>query len=203
LHRACEKGFKIKVKIFLDYGDDLNLLDNFNNTPLHYACTYNMIDVANILLQNPKIDVDIKCCQSRITPFLCAAYNKNIEMMELLLEYGANINACDINGSSALFNLCKDENKNIFQFLLNHNINVKIQDKSGMTILHSIAIANQKELMQLILDYDPSIVDYQDIYGKTALHYAAMNNYRDIIILLLKNKASVKIKDKKNYTAID
>ncbi|ORX45573.1 ankyrin, partial [Piromyces finnis] len=203
LHKACEKGFELKVKVYLDYGDDINLIDDFDNTPLHYACTYNRINITKILLQSPKINVDIKCCQSRITPFLCAAYTKNIEMMTILLEHGANINACDSNGASVLFNLCKDENKEVYKYLLDHHISVKIQDKSGMTILHQIAVTNKKELAELIINYDRSIIDYQDIYGKTALHYCAINNYKEIMKMLIENNANIKIKDKKNNNVVD
>jgi len=203
LHRACEDGYELKVNVFLDYGDDLNLVDSYDNTPLLYACTYNRINVVKILLQNPKTDINIKCCQSRVTPFLCAAYNKNADMINLLLDNGANINACDSNGASALFNLCRDDNIEIYRLLLDRHINVKIQDKSGMTILHQIALTNQKELAELILNYDSSIINYQDIYGKTALHYCSINNYRDIIKILLNHKANIKIKDKKKNTAVD
>jgi len=203
LHRACEKGMELKVKVLLDYGDDINLIDNFDNTPLHYACTYNRINIAKILLQNPKINIDIKCCQSRITPFLCAAYNKNKDMMDILLEHGANINACDSNGASALFNLCKENSTDVYKYLIDHHINAKIQDKSGMTVLHQIAISHETDLAELIINYDPSIIDYQDIYGKTALHYCAMNNYKDIMKILIENKASIKIKDKKHKTVVD
>jgi len=203
LHQACEKGLEIKVKLFLDYGEDVNLLDKYDNSPLHYACTYDRINVVKILLQHPNININIKCFKSRITPFLCAAYNKNIKMMELLLDKGANINACDSNGASALFNLCKKENKDVFKFLLDRHINAKIQDKSGMTILHLIAVSGEKDLAPLILQYDPSIIDYQDIYGRTALHYASINNNQEAIKFFLQNNANVKLKDKNNNTPMD
>ena len=68
----------------------INILDFHLNTPLHYACRYNHIDVARTLIKK-RARVDIANFKG-YTPILEAAENGHAEMVRIMImEAHANI----------------------------------------------------------------------------------------------------------------
>jgi ankyrin repeat protein len=68
---------------------DVNKLNADGDTPLLIAVTYQQMDEVNILLANKKIDVNKANKQGR-SPLLIAASGGNREIVEALLNHGAN-----------------------------------------------------------------------------------------------------------------
>ena len=77
-------------------------------TPLHFAARKNAVrnspavEVAKVLLkQRPDIKIDAKdnCGE---TPLYCAARDNEVEMVELLLKHGADVNVKQNSGHTPL-----------------------------------------------------------------------------------------------------
>ena len=118
-----------------------------------------------------------------MTPLMFAI--KSIEMTEILLEYGANINAQDYNGKTVLHYACYGGNYydyDILIVLLHNHANPNIQNNIGETSLH-IACSRWDSKMVLILIQYHSNVNIQTITdGNTPLHYMTQNyHYHDDI----------------------
>ncbi|ANZ77228.1 BA75_04034T0 [Komagataella pastoris] len=78
-----------------------------------------------------------------------------------------------------------------------------LTDDSGWNPLHTAASIGNIDIVDAILHYDPAPdVDQTTSNGQTALHFAVSKNFKDTVELLLENKASVRIKDKKGQYPI-
>ena len=125
LNIACDKKALDAVQLLIDRGADVNTRTNRGNTPLSCmasgkGCTlvnavafnqvYDFTDVAEILLDNGA-DVNLQ------NPLLFAARVGNLKMVQLLMSKGANINATNSTGQTALQIAQQNGHTNIVNFL--------------------------------------------------------------------------------------
>jgi ankyrin repeat protein len=75
------------VELLIDNEADVNIHDNFSETPLHWACKYDRVDVAKMLLKKGA-KVNAKNNQG-ITPLHCAGMWRRAELFKLLIEKGS------------------------------------------------------------------------------------------------------------------
>ena len=94
LHRVSELGRAGVARVLLEHGVNPNARDANNATPLHLASyqkydlgSYRCLDAARLLLQCGS-DIHARDDEDR-TPFMIATAGKDHEMMQLLLEHGA------------------------------------------------------------------------------------------------------------------
>ena len=113
-----------------------------------------------------------------ILQFACKHKRKDI--IEKLLEMGANINYQDPDGNTALINICRDNDLDIAILLLKYNPNVNIVNKLKWHYYE---------------DYRPT-----HGYGhESAIFYTVRNNNVELTKLLLKAGASTEIINYANY----
>ena len=99
LHHACETGDKTIVKILLENEADLFKFSNKGYFPIHIAALNNHYEIIQILLnyinenQLPPI-LELKN-NGKATSLLLAAKKGNIETVQTLLNYGADMYAYD------------------------------------------------------------------------------------------------------------
>lgn len=118
------------VQDVLNGGAMVDLQNNKGQTALNAAVCKNRLDIvqylldknANILINNVLID---------------AVYQESLDMIELLLKRGANVNAQDENGRTALMVAVEKNHYNMAHFLLQSGAvdSINVQDKYGKTTL--------------------------------------------------------------------
>jgi len=85
------------VELLLDNGADANLSDQDGNTALLRACACNHPEVAKRLLhERPDVSVNATN-RENLTPLMAAVDNSNLELMKILISYGANVNCSRIS----------------------------------------------------------------------------------------------------------
>ena len=96
------------TEVLLKYDADVNAKSIDGWTPLHFAAQKNAVrnsaaaGVAKVLLkQRPDIKIDEKNNRGE-TPLYCAARDNEVEMVELLLKHGADVNAKQNSGLTPL-----------------------------------------------------------------------------------------------------
>lgn len=109
LHSFANHGVFKGVKYMLDIeGTDINSVDKENGTALYYAVTENHYEIAEYLL---KKGAKQNIFSWEHQPIHAAARNQNAEMIQLLIEYGADVNVKSGAGYTPL-QLCKTKEGN-------------------------------------------------------------------------------------------
>ncbi|KAL3248913.1 hypothetical protein ABHI18_011846 [Aspergillus niger] len=151
------------------------------------------------------LEIDINCCDRfGYAPLTLAAYKGSCHVARKLLASGADFNAQDTNGLTALHIAACEGDRLVVELLLQHpEVDVNAQDTDGFTALHIAAGEGHVPVVELLLQHPRVDVNVQGTDGLTALHIAAGEEYSPIVELLLpKPKLDVKTQDIEGLTAI-
>jgi ankyrin repeat protein len=232
LHIACQciNRFPIDVfKLLIEkHGSDVNVQDNYKDTPLHYALRdFNLnkggdITVLTYLLTQKDINVNIKGDYG-YTLLHMACFNINalpIEIFKLLIETdGGDVNArgddnkIPIHRALCCFNSRNGGDISVLQYLLSQtNVDVNVKAKRGRTLLHAACLNIKRlplDIFKLLVETHGADVNAQDIYNDTPLHRALayFNPYDggDITVLMYlfnRKDVSVNINDRNGHTLL-
>lgn len=98
---ACGQKSVKNVELLIKYGANVNdTLDN-GYSMLMYAASFGSYEILDRLLKNGAKVNQIRKVDG-MTPLMFAAFNGELKKVALLLKYGANKNARDLNGKLAL-----------------------------------------------------------------------------------------------------
>lgn len=180
IHWASYMGYTEVVEELLKYGADINCLDR------------------EVIVFKAKIlnSIYLTCCNACLnaqhyTPLLAAcASGKSEEVIERLVDLGADVNACTINGSGLIHVACLNGHEHLVKYLLlggnkttaSALLEMKLNER-GYHPLHYAAGCKRGsfcvELLTSILSnvhVGESCVDLVScVDGKTPMHIAAMH----------------------------
>ena len=172
---ACQKNSLDLMKALT--GQQFNHRDKKGNTPLHYACQYECIDIVMYLIEH---GCNQNTANNEQELPLHIACRKSLELTKLL-------NNCDINsqndtGDTPLHIACQFKKQDIMLYLIEEmKCDVRITNADGKNALH---IASSKS-MKVRLLVQRSDINCQDYSGNTPLHDACYHQNYDMIQLLL------------------
>ena len=116
--------------------------------------------------------------------FFYAAANGHYVSLNKLLEEGADANAVDEDGWTALIHVAKNDHPHCIEPLLEQGANVNAQTALSETALILAARHGSKRCIQLLLE-EGANVNTQELNGTTALMEAAIAGHCKILNLLL------------------
>ncbi|KXJ17605.1 putative ankyrin repeat protein [Exaiptasia diaphana] len=134
-----------------------------------------------------------------------AARCGHLKKMHRLIKGGANVNAVNENGETALMIVAQNRSfiPEMAISLMNGGANVNIKDKEGKTaLMYAIAFANENTapaIMENSKDLDLNAVDNR---GQTALMKSVIHGITGFVISLVRRGADVNMKDKEGQTAL-
>ena len=172
---ACYIEHSEMVHILLNNGANPNLQDKDNFTALHIICSKQMQAAGIELLHAYSLD-------HRATP----SFTRDTTILAMILSAGADINAQNAEGSTALLAAAKYGYKEGVSMLLNAGANVNIQNTIGSTALLEAAENGFLSISELLLASGAQ-ASLTDDDGMTPLEYALDNNHHDVCQLLLAN----------------
>ena len=218
LHKACLEERLNIIKILLDAKADVNRKDSAGNTPLHYAIISNKKNSALELIAymrrnnprtstghfNPLLDFCNK--YDDWNPLQTAVYFNNLELVEALLDSGANPNSCSnqrikcrVRGANITVEVFIDMplhmassngNIEIINKLINFGASKSLINYNSGTALHIAAKKGDTVCLSALLDRgcDPLIVN---IKRQNAFDVAP-EKVRAFMIDYLKSKQALK-----------
>lgn len=147
-------GFYICPYDIADYIYNYN--KNYNVMNLHFSFSQKL---HSKLLKNIDINVeDLKNivyinhpnCNGKNLLMLACKQN-NYHNVKLLINHGADVNACITNNSCIIISCkLKNVNINIIKLLLKYNVNLNIVDKNNNTALYYAKLNNNFEIVDLL-----------------------------------------------------
>ncbi|EXJ92512.1 hypothetical protein A1O3_01064 [Capronia epimyces CBS 606.96] len=198
LSLAAEKGYADVVDVLLAADDiDIGLKANNDRTPLIYAAEQGHGAVVQLLFDKAAVTNATHIT----TAVVWAATNGRETVMKLLLEKGANIEAIDKTGKTALLRAAEMANKPTVKLLLDKGANLKAIDNTSMTALLWAAGRYSPEIVHLLLEKGANI-EATDNAGMTALLLAIKRGPESMVQLLLERNASVHVTDKSGRTTL-
>ena len=231
LYAAAARGYPDIVQLLLEYGADPNISNRDGVTATYVAASGLSIVTAKargdntimeavntfttlisgkyehylktmkLLIGHSSIDIDAVNDEG-LTSLMFASMNGCTEVVELLLEAGANLNMQiktsttmkNINGYTALMLASEHGYSQIVELLLNKNADPNIQNSDGCTALMQASQHGYSQIVELLLkdEADPNI---QNMNGQTALWFANHRHDFQVVEVLLKHHANPNIKD--------
>ena len=120
----------------MEQGADINEMTVDGTTCFYKAAEYGKLDVVKYIMNNHKIDINLKKISGR-TPLYTAATNDNIEVVKELVENGTNINidAEDNEGMTPLLGSCFFARVEVIKYLVSKGANLKAKTNDGTNCL--------------------------------------------------------------------
>jgi ankyrin repeat protein len=185
------------VKKLLDEGADVNVRDKqYGTTPLMIACSYEgYTDMVKLLLSyHPDVNIQDKVYGNTA---LIAAAGVSKEVVELLLENGADIHISGFNGTTAFVAsitgvLADRVTTDIASLLLSKGADINhplaLEGGEGMTCLMMVVKNERMDLVKFLIE-NGADVNIKAKDGSTALSIALENGYTDIVNYLKEHGA--------------
>ena len=162
--------------------------------PLHYAARHGFPDVVEWLITTCSRDVNPRGPDS-MTPLYIASRNRQLTAAQALLKHGANVDAGNGLGHTALHQASRLGDYKVSRFLLEHGADVNSKTMGYETPLRLLAEGSGNlEVAQLLLEHgaDPSI---RSGTGRDSLYMALLNGQPGLAQLLLKHGADPSTRD--------
>lgn len=134
--------------------------------------------IRNFLLESPTLE--------NATPLIMAAYKNVPAISAMLIEVGANINACGHSGVSPLIAAISNQDMQTFKLLIAAGADIKHKTIHGVTPLMAAVLYGNDEMVQALLARGASMSDFyiQDTSGASVIELASkeikknIKNYR-------------------------
>ena len=202
-------GDLAKVRLLVERGADVNVRSKMGRTPLSQAATHNgNIEAVRLLLE--------KGAMADGVALLAAAAGDDAEIIRLLVDKGADVNARERDGATPLLYAAGSRNMVAVRFLIAKGADVNAANTDGGTVkagklglikLTPLMMAVSRgtpELVRTLLDAGAN-VNARDIRGMTPLMMAVASETQDPAVarLLVERGAEVNAKSEAGETALD
>lgn len=198
---AAQKNNREAGELLLKHKADIFATNMENNSPLRVA-----FKNANVEKWFINSETMLMRDGSRNTPLHYAAEWQYEKSARMLIDKGADINAVNANGESAVFSATKGNCPPIINLLVAKGAdidsrNVTARDNMGNTPVHSAVKWNSKEAAKKLLSFGVD-VNAQNLNGKTALSEACKSGKKDMALMLIEKGANVNATDNQGRTVL-
>ena len=193
LFEAIECNLIDEVENILRSGVNVNIRNNYKDSPLHCAVNSNSIEIVKLLLKYESLNINILDSRGE-TALHYAARNDFDEIAEILIKNGADVNIKSVTTNQNFFTIAVYFNSvKTVKVAIANNLNVNEKDGEKVTPLH-VAVANDLiDIVELLLNAGAD-VNIKNSDNETPLFIAVTNDSIDIVELLLNAGADVNIK---------
>ena len=202
------------MKFLLDYGADVDALDDDHSTPLHVASQFGNAKVARLLLEY-NANIHVRNINDQTLLHIISSKsgemssNDGIHMLSLFLEHGADIDALDNNHSTPLHLALHSGNVEATRILLEYGASIHVRNKQDQTPLqllmadHWLKVLPDDyiDIIRLFLERGVD-ADSMSSSQSTMLHVAVQRASLEFVRLLLDCDANINARDENGQTPL-
>jgi ankyrin repeat protein/CHAT domain-containing protein len=174
--------------------------DDYNWSPIHYACRNNNMDMIKLLIQyHADLNVFCETADGDYNPLMILVQNDDFLAGRLLLQNGAKPDLKSKEGKSAISLANKLEARNFILLFRNEEKAYEeyINDKALVYALYDGDYGLAREILESDVD-----INQKDEEGWTALHAAANNNLVEFAEELIQKGGDINCRNEEAYTPL-
>jgi ankyrin repeat protein len=179
------------------YADGLSDNERDKNS-FFIAAKSNQIEDVISFLEKDKKYAKISTVNNQ-TALHLAANNGNLELVKLLIEKGADVNAKTNDDATPLHVAANNDNLELVKLLIENDADVNAKTNKGATPLHMAAVNGHFDIAKLLIENDAKVNEKTND-DATPLHVAANNGNLELVKLLIENDADINAKTNKGAT---
>ncbi|XP_076285931.1 transient receptor potential cation channel subfamily A member 1-like [Lasioglossum baleicum] len=231
LHRAVNEKQVQMAKLLINYGANVNVKDTREETPIVNAIQNRDTKMIELLLTNGadiKEDPKVVCTAVRCrnlelvedllkngadinaldnmyfgNSFLhMAVKTKQVQMVKLLINYGANVNVKDSQGETPIVNAIQNRDKKMIELLLTNGVDIKEDPKVLRAAVENGNLKIVEDILMEGADVNMLLIANSSIGRFLPLHKAVMQRQLEMANVLIKYGANVNAKDSDGATPI-
>lgn len=194
LHIAALEGRAESVRELLRLGADDTIRDIHCGGVLHIAVRNNHIETVKALLEDGNIGIEDYESDTGLNSLHQAAEYGHEELIEYLLDNGADVDAKCYQGEAALHLAVNHRHLKIVKTLINKGANINLRaSTTGNTPLNNLVGRADCliDIVKVLLENGASVNERDDRWNQTPLHFASINGNREVVELLLEHNAEV------------
>jgi ankyrin repeat protein len=198
LMEGAREGHEEMVALLLSQGSDINVqTEDAQETALTLACCGGFIDVADFLI---RAGADIEA--GATTSLMEAAQEGHLDLCNMLLFHGANINACSLSGDTALMYASENDHAQVVKLLLASGADIEAEAEGGRTALMKAARAGHLNTVHALVEHGADVNRATASNDHTALSLACVAGHKNVVQYLLMNNANYNYRLKDNSTML-
>jgi len=169
--------------------------------PTHFAASLGNVEVMEFLLASG-VDKNERDADGNSPLMWVVSSNGSDEMMDCLVDNGANVNQQNFNGETALFVACDRGSVDKVEYLLENAADANVANIDGASPLHAAAARGDGAVIALLVRYG-ACVNAVDEEGDMALHWAVREGKVDAVQALVQLGARMELRNEDGETALD
>lgn len=192
IHIACcrEQGSPLEVIKLVSGKSDVNAQTVAGDTPLHFACNHEVLEVVKFLTEQCQCDQTIQNKKGEL-PLHIACDQSSLEIVKLVCD--CNVNTRTINANTPLHLACRThsyEKVEIVDFLVHSKgADPSVLDGHGCSPIHEACRRGNLGLVKILAT--STTINCQDEQGNTPLHIACASQRLEVAKYLV-NEAPTK-----------
>jgi ankyrin repeat protein len=198
---AADKGVSPIVQQLLKHSPDLlNLRNDEGETAIFIAVASRFAEVVAVLL-DAGAEVNIAEADDMTPLSVC----QDLGIVRSLISHGADVNAQDSQGDTALHGYCYHWKRDLVSLVLDNGADAAITNNSLYTPLMTACEQNHSEIAEMLLTRSHGAkagINAQSADGSTALSIAAGAGAIDCVQILIAAGADVNIADNDGIMAL-
>ena len=200
---ACTEGYLDMVRMLIsEFKADINIVDEFKNTPLHLAARYGKEDVALALINEFGCDTNIRGWRDRTVLHKACEAGCVALVRTLIRDHNADVNAQDDSKETPLHVAAANGKEDVALALINEfGCDTNARDWNGMTFLHTACDNRKANIVKSPGTCISPLV--QDNDGDTPLHLASRWGYRECVEAVLLLNAPIMLRNASGNTSRD
>ena len=215
LNIAAKTGLTSAIKSLIENGANVNAASGYGYKPLTVACRHGHPLAVKMLLENgahlfddyPLYDEEgnVEDVRKVCIPILSSSRNGTPELIQVLVDYGADIEETDLNGETLLHKASESGNLKVINYLIISGLDVNKhkglingnERSQGESPLHYAVKANQFLAAKLLIEHGANInaleyfIGTEHTWFKTPLDLLPGNKQSELY-QLLKSKGALR-----------